>query len=86
MAVVSPFYDMNLQDYLDMMGNRLAWRLVYRLASSVLKGLKHLRKKGILHRDLKPQNILVRGNCLNPQVVLCGMTFCDLVRAKTSNS
>lgn len=45
----------------------------------ILRGLKYLHAADILHRDLKPGNLLVNGNCL--------LKICDfgLARAKEHN-
>jgi len=43
----------------------------------ILRGLKYLHSREILHRDLKPRNILVNSNC--------DLRICDFGLAKLSN-
>ncbi|KAF7092786.1 hypothetical protein CFC21_095242 [Triticum aestivum] len=44
----------------------------------LLRGLKYLHSTGILHRDLKPLNLLVNGNC--------DLKICDFGLARTINT
>ncbi|KAE8776443.1 Mitogen-activated protein kinase 4 [Hordeum vulgare] len=44
----------------------------------LLRGLKYLHSAGILHRDLKPGNLLVNGNC--------DLKICDFGLARTNNT
>lgn len=47
----------------------------------ILRGLKYLHTAGVLHRDLKPRNLLVNSNC---DLKICdfGLARVDLPRAK----
>ena len=47
-----------LKDYIREKG-RLDWEEAVRIASQICSALKHAHKNGIVHRDIKPQNILV---------------------------
>ena len=47
-------------------GNSISYYL--HIFKSVAKGLKHINKLGIVHRDVKPDNILYRGNHGRPEI------------------
>ncbi len=47
-----------LKEYIERQGS-LRWRDAVHFASQILKGLQHAHDKGIVHRDVKPQNIMV---------------------------
>lgn len=60
--LVFEFIEMDLRKFLDDMYNNEKLFLkkdIKRIASQILKALHVLHSRGILHRDIKPQNILI---------------------------
>ena len=49
----------SVRDVLDKKGSNLPFSLRLRLTLDAAKGVEHLHKKKLIHRDLKPQNLLV---------------------------
>ncbi len=47
-----------LKQYMDHRG-RLNWREASHFITQIMRGLAHAHSKGIVHRDIKPQNIMV---------------------------
>ncbi len=47
-----------LKEYIENEGS-LRWKDAVHFATQILKGLQHAHDKGIVHRDVKPQNIMV---------------------------
>ena len=50
-----------LKEYIEHNGN-LTWNDAVNFTIQILRGLQHAHDKGIVHRDVKPQNIMVLGD------------------------
>lgn len=58
--IVMEYIDgITLKEYLHQRGGALTWKEVVHFASQVLSALEHAHSKGIVHRDVKPQNIML---------------------------
>lgn len=55
------FQGMNLKEYVRSVGQQPA-RQVYNIASQICDGLEAAHRQGVIHRDLKSQNIIVSPN------------------------
>jgi len=49
--------------------------LIVFLLKQILQGLRDIHKAGVIHRDLKPQNILVNLNNLKPYIIDFGLSL-----------
>lgn len=49
----------SLKQYMDKKGNKLNWREALHFITQIVKGLGHAHSRGIIHRDIKPHNIMV---------------------------
>ena len=50
-----------LKDYIERQG-QLGWRDAVHFTEQILKALQHAHERGIVHRDIKPQNIMLIAN------------------------
>jgi cyclin-dependent kinase 1 len=57
--LVFEFVDKDLKKYMDSCDGMLAPNLIKSYMSQFLKGLEFCHTRGVMHRDLKPQNLLV---------------------------
>ena len=48
-----------LKQYMRKRGSSLNWREALHFMSQILQALRHAHSRGIIHRDIKPQNIMV---------------------------
>lgn len=58
--IVMEYIDgITLKEYLKQRGGALTWKEVVHFGTQVLSALEHAHAKGIVHRDVKPQNIML---------------------------
>ena len=48
-----------LKQYMQRKGNKLSWREALHFITQIVKALGHAHSRGIIHRDIKPHNIMV---------------------------
>ena len=76
LGVVYPFFPDDLLRYTRRHFHLLQWSFVRRCTESLLQAVTHLHRIGVLHRDIKPGNILVGGDCPHQHVVLADFGWC----------
>ncbi len=59
--IVMEYIDgITLKEYIEQRGEPLTYKETIHFITQVLKALQHAHDKGIVHRDVKPQNIMLR--------------------------
>lgn len=48
-----------LKEYMEKRGSMLSWQEALHFITQIMQALRHAHSKGIVHRDIKPQNIMV---------------------------
>ena len=48
-----------LKEYMEKRGDCLNWREALHFMTQIMQALRHAHSRGIVHRDIKPQNIMV---------------------------
>lgn len=75
--LIFEFVDLNLKQFMKRLNQRLEPSLVRNLQHQLLRGIDFCHSKRILHRDLKPQNILIDGReCLKIADFGMARAFC----------
>ena len=61
--IVMEYVDgITLKEYLKQRGGALTWKETVHFATQILSALQHAHSKGIVHRDIKPQNVLIHAD------------------------
>lgn len=78
-VIVFEFLDMNLYKYIKQKDFRAFDKtLLKRVATQMLQALEHLRSIGIIHCDLKPENVLfTNSNCSDVKIIDFGSSCTD---------
>lgn len=49
----------SLKQYMQKRGGKLSWKEALHFITQIMKGLSHAHSRGIIHRDIKPHNIMI---------------------------
>ena len=61
--IVMEYIDgITLKEYMKQRGGSLTWKEVVHFAQQILGALEHAHSQGVVHRDVKPQNIMLLAN------------------------
>ena len=71
--LIFEFLDYDLKKFLDAKGAPLPMNLVKSYLYQITAALRYCHSKRILHRDLKPQNLLIDKN----GIIKCSVSICE---------
>ncbi len=58
--IVMEYIDgITLKEYMELQENNISWKEAVLFTTQILQALEHAHSKGIVHRDIKPQNIML---------------------------
>lgn len=58
--IVMEYIDgITLKEYMELQHNNISWKEAVLFTTQILQALEHAHSKGIVHRDIKPQNIML---------------------------
>lgn len=61
--IVMEYIDgITLKEYLNQRGGKISWRDTVHFITPILEALQHAHENGVVHRDVKPQNIMLPAN------------------------
>jgi len=49
--------------------------VIVNLLKQILEGIRDIHNSGVIHRDLKPQNILINLNTMKPHIIDFGLSL-----------
>lgn len=49
--------------------------VIVNLLRQILEGIRDIHNSGVIHRDLKPQNILINLNTMKPHIIDFGLSL-----------
>lgn len=76
-----PRYDSSFYDFLKPLKYNVSPRLLKCYLYQIFRGIMHLHSRGICHRDLKPQNILIKSN----KLAICDLGSAKILKKDESN-
>ncbi|MEE1155021.1 MAG: Stk1 family PASTA domain-containing Ser/Thr kinase [Acutalibacteraceae bacterium] len=58
--IVMEYIDgITLKEYLEQQNQAIEWKMAVYFTSQILKAMQHAHEKGVIHRDVKPQNMML---------------------------
>ena len=84
--IVTELCDRNLRNVINNYKNGLSIQSIKKIFCQINEGLKYLKSKNFLHRDLKPDNILIKNIKYNNEIINYKYKLCDYGFTKDLNN